>query len=298
MDFVIEVSKMPTPGETVLSKNFKLVPGGKGANEAYAIGKLGANVKMIGVVGDDEYGNILIENLKSVNVNTESIIKLNNTNTGCAFINVDENGENSIVVVSGANENISKEIIDNNVKLIEEADIIVMQLEIPINIVTYVAEIAKEKGKLVILDPAPALPNLDEKLLSNVDIIKPNESEIQILSGIKIESNDDIIKGAKTLIDKGVKSVIVTLGEKGSILVTKEKYKCFPTYKVKSIDTTAAGDSFTAALAKSLLDGKNLEESIKFGHLVSSIVVTKKGAQTSIPNQIEINNFLNEWRNS
>lgn len=296
MDFVIEVKKMPLPGETILGKIFTLVPGGKGANQAFAIGKLGANVDMIGAVGNDEYGNKLLDNLHCVNVNTNNISKIDGVNTGCAFINVDENGENSITVISGANEKITPEMIYNNINLIDEAEIIVMQLEIPIEIVTLVAKLAREKGKLIILDPAPAISNISTELLSNVDIIKPNETEIQILSGIETKSKDDIIIAAKSLIAKGVKCVIVTLGENGSLLVTDEKIQSFGAFNVNAIDTTAAGDSFTAALAKSLLDGKTIEEAIRFGHLVSSIVVTKKGAQTSIPSQDEIEYFLTDWR--
>lgn len=295
MDFVIEVKQMPLPGQTILGKNFTLVPGGKGANQAYAIGKLGTNTSMLGAVGNDEYGKKLLENLNAVNVNTSGIVKLDNINTGCAFINVDETGENSIVVISGANGKMTKELVDNNINLIEEADIIVMQLEIPVETVTYIAKIAKEKGKLVILDPAPAIANLSSELLSNVDIIKPNETEVQTLSGIQANSEDDIVRAAKSLLEKGANTVIVTLGKNGSLLVTKEKVQSFKSLDVQVVDTTAAGDSFTAALAKSLLEGNSIEKSIEFGHLVSSIVVTKKGAQTSIPNQAEIDTFLKEW---
>lgn len=295
MDFVIEVKQMSLPGQTILGKNFTLVPGGKGANQAYAIGKLGTNTSMLGAVGNDEYGKKLLENLNAVNVNTSGIVKLDNINTGCAFINVDETGENSIVVISGANGKMTKELVDNNINLIEEADIIVMQLEIPVETVTYIAKIAKEKGKLVILDPAPAIANLSSELLSNVDIIKPNETEVQTLSGIQANSEDDIVRAAKSLLEKGANTVIVTLGKNGSLLVTKEKVQSFKSLDVQVVDTTAAGDSFTAALAKSLLEGNSIEKSIEFGHLVSSIVVTKKGAQTSIPNQAEIDTFLKEW---
>lgn len=294
MDFVIEVSKMPLPGETILGQNFSLVPGGKGANQAYAIGKIGANVKMIGAIGNDEYGNKLIKNLNSVNVNTDNIVKLDNTNTGCAFIHVDSSGENSITVISGANQKITLEIINNNINLIDDADIIVMQLEIPVDIVNYVAKIAKQKGKLVILDPAPAVYNLPAELLTNIDIIKPNETELQILSGMEIMSEDDIVKAANSLIEKGVTSVIVTLGENGCTLITKEKYQHFDSIKVKTVDTTAAGDTFTAALAASLSENKTIEESIQYGIIASSITVTRKGAQTSIPSKFEIENFKQE----
>lgn len=295
IDFVIEVDKMPLPGETVLGKSFTLVPGGKGANQAYAIGKLGANVSMIGAIGNDEYGETLLENLNSVHVDTTNITKINDTNTGCAFINVDSNGENNIVVIGGANKKLTTDIIDNNIDTINTADIIVIQLEIPINVVNYVAKLAKQKKKLVILDPAPACSNLPDELFENVDIIKPNETEIQILSGMKTNTEEEKVEAAKFLIQKGVKTVIITLGEKGSLLVTKNKIEKFYSPKVEAIDTTAAGDSFTAALAKSLLEDKNIEDAIKYAHIVSSITVTKKGAQTSIPNPNEIEKFLNDW---
>lgn len=292
MDFVIETSKMPAPGETVIGNNFSLVPGGKGANQAYALGKLGANTIMIGAVGNDNYGIKLLDNLNSVNVNTNNIVKLDNVNTGCAFITVDNNGENCITVISGANEKLNENMIYNNKHIITEADIIIMQLEIPLEIVNLVAKIAKEHNKFVILDPAPAVSNISDELLKNIDIIKPNETEIEILSGQKIESNEDVINAARLLIQKGVKNVIVTLGKKGSLLITKDVVKSFSALDVKAIDTTAAGDSFTAALAKSLSEGKSLDDAINYGHLVSSIVVTRKGAQSSIPSPEEIENFI------
>ena len=252
MDFVIDVEKMPKPGETVLGKKFTLVPGGKGANQAYAMGKLGSDVKMIGAIGEDENGIKLIDNLNSVNVLTSGITRMQNENTGCAFINVDETGENSIVVIGGANQKVTKRMIDNNIDLINEAVVIVMQLEIPIDVVTYVAKLAKEKGKYVILDPAPARKDLPDELFENVDIIKPNETEIQILSGKKAETEEELKEAAQV----------------------------------------AAGDSFTAALTKALVEKKSLEEAIEFAHIVSSIVVTKKGAQTSIPNMDEVREFI------
>lgn len=292
MDFIIDVNKMPKPGETVMGENFSLVPGGKGANQSYAMGKLGADVKMIGAVGQDENGEKLINNLKSVNVGIDGIKKIQNENTGCAFINVDDRGENSIVVIGGANQKLSKEFIDNNMNLIDEASIIVMQLEIPINVVTYVAKIAKQKEKIVIIDPAPARGDLPDELFKNIDIIKPNETEIEILSGQVINSEEDLNKAALLLINKGVKNVIITLGSKGSILVTKDGIKKFKALNVDVVDTTAAGDSFIAALTKKLVEKKSLEEAIEYAHIISSIVVTKKGAQTSIPDIYEVDDYI------
>lgn len=297
MDFVCEVDKMPQDGETIIANNFSLIPGGKGANKAYSLGKLGCkNVTMFGAVGNDEYGKELINNLNSVNVETSYIKILDNINTGRAFINVDKRGENIITVVSGANNEITEEMINENVDLIENSDIIILQLEIPIKINELVAKIAKEKGKTVILDPAPAISNLSEDLLKYIDIIKPNETEIEILSGIKITCDNDIVTASNILLDKGVKNVLVTLGGKGSILVNKQTTKKFNSYYVEVVDTTAAGDSYVAALAKSLSENKTLEYSIKYAHLISSIVVSKKGAQTSIPSIEEVADFLKNYK--
>ena len=297
MDFVIEVDKMPVNKETVHGNTFTLVPGGKGANEAYALGKMGANVTMLGAVGKDEYGKTLIENLKSVNVDTSKIKKVADVNTGCAFISVDKNGDNSITVVAGANKSLTTDIIDKNIKLIEDSDIIIMQLEIPIDVVTYAAKIAKEKGKLVILDPAPAVNNIPKELLKNIDIIKPNEIEIQVLTKVKVRKPKDLLKASYKLIEKGVSKVITTLGSQGAYLVTKDKYEYFKPIKVKAVDTTAAGDTFVAALVKSLMEEKTIEESIFYAIVASSITVTKKGAQTSIPTLKEIEKKLKEIKN-
>lgn len=292
MDFVLNVDKAPLPGETILTNSYTLVPGGKGANQAYALGKLGVSVGMIGAVGHDEAGDMLIANLKKAKVNTKRIIKLRNINTGNAFITVSKNGENSIIVASGANNKLTKEMIDKNINLIKAAKIIVMQLEIPLDVVEYVAKLAKGLGKMVILDPAPAVSNLPADLYKNIDIIKPNETELQTLCGAKIENQDDIILLAKSLMNKGVKNVIVTLGEKGSILVNKDEVTKFEAINVNVVDTTAAGDTFTAGLVKTLIDGKSLNEAIKYGHIVSALAVTKPGAQSSIPTKKEIKRFI------
>jgi len=292
MDFVVNVDKELLPGETKIANSFALVPGGKGANQAYALGKLDADVSMIGLVGEDIYGDLLINNLKSVNVATESIQKLKDENTGNAFITVDNTGQNRIVVVSGANQKITKEYIDKNLDLIKESDIIVMQLEIPLDVVIYIADICKQYNKFVVLDPAPAIPMLPQELLRNIDIIKPNETELKVISGIDINSEEDIVNAGKELIKKGVKNVIVTLGENGSYLIN-DKIQKFEAIKVSEvIDTTGAGDSFNAGLIKSLLNDKSLEEAIQFGHIVSSLVVRKKGAQTSIPTILEVNEYI------
>ena len=291
MDYSIATDKLPLPGETVIGSSYKLNPGGKGANQAYAMGKLDAAVTMLGMIGNDENGKILKNNLSSVNVNITGIKETDN-NTGVAFVTVDSNGENSIIVISGANSKLNNDFINENMNLIDAADIIVMQLEIPLNVVSYVSSVAKTKGKLVILDPAPAKSDLSSELYSNIDIIKPNETELSTITGIKIDSEENLIKAAKILLNKGVKNVIVTLGGKGSLLVNENIVKRFNALDVEVVDTTAAGDSFTAALATYLSLDKSLEEAIEFAHQVSSIVVTKRGAQVSIPTLEEVNTFL------
>ena len=295
IDFVINVDKMPLPGQTITGRDFSLVCGGKGANQAYAAAKLGGNVSMIGAVGNDEYGKMLSDNLESVGVDVSGI-KVLDTDTGRAFITVDSTGENSIVVVKGANGLVSKELIDEKIDLIDAADIIVMQLEIPLDVVRYVAGIARKKDKVVILDPAPAV-DLDDELLRNIDIIKPNETELERLCGFEINNDEDVVSGAITLIDKGVEKVIVTLGDKGSMYVDYNIDKKYDAFNVDVVDTTGAGDAFTGALAKSLVDGRDVSDAIKYAHFVSSIVVGKKGAQTSIPSEKEVYEVLSNRGN-
>lgn len=288
MDSAIKMAQMPKPGETIMGGGVSLIPGGKGANQAYAAGKLGGKVAMLGAVGDDAFGDKLIENLEKVDVNTKGVIRCPEVSTGQAFISINEEGQNSIVVIAGANEKVSREVIDANMALIDEADIIIMQLEIPIATVEYAKEVAKEKGKTIIVDPAPAVAGLPDSFWDGIDYIKPNETELEILLGRSAVTEEEIYEGAKEFLAKGVKSVIVTLGAKGCLYVTSEGKQLFPTAKVNAIDTTAAGDSFTAAFALALSQGENVTEAIRYGQMVSGIVVTREGAQTSIPSKEEM----------
>ncbi|MEY8321380.1 ribokinase [Lachnospiraceae bacterium 46-61] len=288
MDTVVNVSKIPQRGETILGKEISYIPGGKGANQAYAMAKLGADVTMIGCIGADANGVKLIQNLHAVHVNTKAIQVFEKQPTGTAFITVEETGENSIIVIPGANFELKREWIVQQQSYIDDCDVVVTQLETPIDSVCAVAELAKQKGKKMLLDPAPACENLPESLLKNVSILKPNETELQILTGQQTDTEQQIVSAAKTLIDKGVEKVVVTLGEKGAMLVTENGYKMFPSKNVKAVDTTAAGDAFTAGLALKLSEGCTCEEAIQFATKVSSIVVTRKGAQTSIPTYEEV----------
>ena len=288
MDYVINVEKMPQKGETILGLSMSKTPGGKGANQAYAIGKLGGKVSMIGAVGEDENGKILKKNLNSVGVNTEGIMELAGVCTGNAVITVDKAAENSIIVLQGANARLTKTDIDANKQIIVDSDVLVMQLEIPVEVVEYAARIASESGTIVILDPAPAAADLPDTLWQCIDVIKPNETELAALSGMPVTCIEDAAIAAKSLLKKGVTQVIVTMGDEGSLLVTEDKTQHFPGEKVVAIDTTAAGDSFTAAFVVAVTNGKSCEEAISYGNRVSAITVTRKGAQASIPDKEEV----------
>ncbi len=294
MDYSIKTDRIPKPGETILGFELEFNSGGKGANQAYALAKLGSNTSMIGSVGNDYNGELLKKNLMGVGVDVSGIKTVDDCDTGVAFIAVSSSGENSIIAVSGANGKVSIDDVNDNIDLFNSADIILMQLEIPFEVVKYVLELAHAKNKLVVLDPAPAVFDIDDSIYSNIDIMKPNETELEILSGMTVKADDDILIAAKKLVDKGVKNVIVSLGSKGSLLVNAQGYKKYDAISVNAVDTTAAGDSFTAALVRTLANGEGIDEAIKFGHKVAALVVSKRGAQASIPSLEEVNNYYGE----
>ena len=288
IDFVVEVEEMPEAGETILAQSYTKIPGGKGANQAFAAGKLGADITMLGAVGSDENGTELLNSLKSANVCTE-YIKIDETeNTGIAWITVSQAGENSITVVQGANRKVDKAYIDKHIEEIKKTDIVILQLEIPLDTVIYAAKLAKTYGKTVILDPAPAQRKLPNELLSCVDIIKPNETELQILMDLE-NAEEDLENSTNLLKQRGIKNVIVTLGGKGAYLNSADGTKeFFPSEKVQVVDTTAAGDTFTAAIAVKLADDEALSKAIEFANRAAAITVTRKGAQSSIPSLAEV----------
>ena len=289
MDLVVNVDKMPKPGQTIIGSNFKEVPGGKGANQAVAMARLNGNVSMIGKVGEDGFGQTLINALKNDKVDT-TYIKTTKGATGVALITVDNNAQNSIVVSPGANFEVKEEDIDNNIEAIKNSDIVVLQLETPLNTIKYSLKKSKELNKYTILNPAPAL-KLDDEIIKNVDLLTPNETELEIISGVNIETEEDIQKAAQIMIEKGVKELIVTLGSKGSLYINKEKSIFKKAYKVQAVDTTAAGDSYTAALAVALSKDKNIKEAMDFASKVGALSVLKEGAQSSLPTLEDVENF-------
>ena len=289
MDLVVNVDEMPKKGQTLIGNSFKEVPGGKGANQAVAIARLGAEINMIGKVGNDSFGQTLINQLKTDNVNTDHI-HIENCSSGVAMITVDKNAENSIVVAPGANFKVLEEDIDKCIDGIKESEIVVLQLETPINTIKYALEKSKEFNKFTILNPAPAV-KLEDDIIKNVDLLTPNETELEILSGVKINCEEDIKKAAQVMIQKGVKQLIVTLGSKGSLYIDKDNMKFKKSYKVKAIDTTAAGDSYTGALAVALSQDKDIEEAMDFASKVGALSVMKEGAQSSLPILKDVENF-------
>ena len=289
MDLVVNVDTMPKPGQTIIGSNFKEVPGGKGANQAVAMARLNGNVTMIGKVGEDGFGQTLINSLKNDKVDT-TYIQTAKGATGVALITVDKNAQNSIVVSPGANFEVKEDDIDNNIEAIKNSDIVVLQLETPLNTIKYALNKAKELNKYTILNPAPAV-KLDDEIIKNIDLLTPNETELEIISGVSIETEEDIQKASQIMIEKGVKELIVTLGSKGSLYINKEKSMFKKAYKVEAVDTTAAGDSYTGALALALSQDKGMEEAMDFASKVGALSVLKEGAQSSLPTLEDVENF-------
>lgn len=295
MDFVTDVSHMPAVGETILAQGLEFVPGGKGANQAFAMGRLGGDVAMLGAVGADTYGERLCENLHSAGVDVSQVRRCQEAATSIAVIGVTPQGDNSIIVLPGANRTVDRAYLEEHRGLLEDCDILAMQLEIPLDTVVYAAKEAKALGKTVVLDPAPAVPDLPEELFPCLDLIKPNETELSILTGRPYRP-EDLGESARALQAKGVRNVLVTLGGEGSYLLKEDGSEArFPADKtVPVVDTTAAGDGFMAGLCVGLAQGQSLEEAAELAAAVSDIVVTRRGAQSSIPTREEVARALRE----
>lgn len=288
MDLVVNVCEMPKKGQTLIGSKFREIPGGKGGNQAVAASRLGGDVYMIGKVGNDGFGESLLKQLKADNVNTK-YVQVEEGPSGVALITVDENAENAIVVSPGANFKLTETDIDKCIDAIKESATVVIQLETPVDTIKYALEKSKELGKFTILNPAPAV-KLSDDIIKNVDLLTPNETELEILSGVSINCEDDIKKAANIMIEKGVKQLIVTLGSKGSLYLDKDTMEFKKSYKVDAVDTTAAGDSYTGALSVALSQNKSIDEAMDFASKVGALCVTKVGAQTSIPNLYDLEN--------
>lgn len=286
MDLVFKVKDMPKVGETILSKSFEKIAGGKGANQAVAARRSGSEVFMISKIGQDENGRELKDKLIHDEIDVRYVFEDSKEPTGMALIMVNDNGNNSIIVNSGSNMTLNSEEVRSAEETIKESDILISQFETPEDMTIEAFKIAKKYKKITILNPAPAKEIKDE-LLKYTDIIVPNETEAEVLTGVKVKDLDDAKKAAKVFREKGVKFVIITLGEKGAALIGENFCEVIPAFKVDAIDTTAAGDSFIGGLSSKLdinnITKESLCDAIRFGNKVSSITVQRKGAQPSIP---------------
>lgn len=292
MDMVVSVEQMPKKGETIKSLAFDMIPGGKGANQACACGKLGGCCVFLSVVGADGNGTRLLQSLKSSGVDTGHMLVSKNAPTGMALITVDVTGENSIVVVPGANKECDFDYYCRVKSEIESSDIVLAQLETPESAVYKLLSDAHESGKTTILNPAPAPTDLPDDLYASIDFMTPNETELEILTGCPTDTLERISIAARRLIEKGAGNVIVTLGKMGALHIGRNVEELYPAFETTVIDTTAAGDTFNAALAVGLAEGMSISNAIKFGNAAAALSVSRKGTQSSIPDREETDKFV------
>ena len=290
-DLVARAPRRPKTGETLIGDSFGMFIGGKGANQAIAASRLNALVCMVGRLGDDLFGNQFLDKFSDEKINTDFVIQDKNNGTGVGMPLIDASGDNSIVIIPRANMALSVEDINQGYEAIANSDILLLQLEVPIEASQRAAEIAKENSTIVILNPAPAR-EIPDTLLDLVDILTPNESETEILSGISATTEKEAKEAARILMDKGVETVILTLGSRGSLLLTATVESFFPANQVDVVDTTAAGDAFCGALAASLANGSTIEEAVKTGNAAGALAVTKLGAEPSLPKKADLDRFL------
>lgn len=288
-DMVIKAPKFPVPGETLLGGTFFMFPGGKGANQAVSAARLGGHVNFIARVGSDIFGDQALQQFKKEGIKTEYIISDPKNPSGVALITLDAKGENTIVVAQGANGALTPEDVNKAEKEFENAGIILMQLETPLETIRSAVALASRFGKKVILNPAPAQP-LPEDLFKGIFIITPNESETETLLGIKISDLNSIEKAAQKLYSLGVKNVVITLGAEGAYLFNSAGGRHIPTRKVTPVDTTAAGDVFNGALAVTIAEGNSLDQAVEFANRAAALSVTRMGAQSSAPYRSELTN--------
>lgn len=291
IDIVVGTKSLPAPGETVHGLSVDKKPGGKGANQAVAAGKLGGDVTFLSAIGNEDDSSILLNMFELSGLHVDHLLRTT-TQTGTAYILVDENGRNSIVAVPGANNECTTEYLESCKEVFDEADIILLSLEIPQESVEYSIRLGAEKGKSIILNPAPAPESFNESLYSCIDYITPNETELGKMSGMTVSSDEEIVKAATTLLEKGVRNVLVTLGGRGAMLVNSSGHKVFTPPDITVVDTTAAGDTFNGAVCVYLAEGRSIEDAITFANNASTISVSRKGAQTSIPFRKEVEEFM------
>ncbi len=292
MDLVATAPKLPVPGETLLGHNFFTVPGGKGANQAVALARLGVNTYMVGRVGDDSFGNQLLKTLLAAGVNIENILVDENARSGVALISIDDAGENQIIVVPGANGCVDSTDVDNLNSLLPNCRVLLMQFEIPLPSILLAAQAAKRLGVKVILDPAPVLKEIPAELYPLVDVITPNETEIGQLVGFAVNDLEAAARATNILLQRGVGCAIAKLGVKGVICATGEETFFVPAFPVETVDTVAAGDAFNGGLAAAMVEELPLRQAVVWGAAAGAIAATTSGAQSSMPTKDVLRNFL------
>lgn len=290
-DLAVRTPHIPVGGETIMGSGFVIGPGGKGANQAVAAARLGADTTMLVKLGMDIFGDQAADNLVKEGVSADQLLRSKDEPTGAAFIIVDQNGENMIVVAGGANNTLSVEDVENAKRQIQQAKVLLLQLEVPLETVTRAIEIAHGAGVKVILNPAPGR-SLDADLLSKVDVLTPNETEAQIITGLPVETIEQAEAAGKKLVSQGVGVVVITMGGKGSLVVSKDLVKHIPGHTVTVVDTTGAGDAFSGALAVALSEEMKLEDAVKFATAAAALQVTRFGTAPAMPYRQEVLSFL------
>lgn len=292
-DHILNVEQFPTPGETVIGKQYKVAFGGKGANQAVAAGRSGANIAFIACVGGDDIGARIRQQLAADRIDTRPVEAIADSTTGVALIFVNGEGENVIGINAGANAAVTPDYLGRHRQTIIDAEALLMQLESPLETVIAAANLAKQHHTQVILNPAPAR-DLPDALLAMIDIITPNETEAQRLTGVAVNSDEDAARAAQALHGKGIATVIITLGRRGVWLSEGGNGRRVPGFSVQAVDTIAAGDTFNGALVTALLEGRPMVDAVQFAHAAAAIAVTRPGAQPSVPWRQEIDAFLQQ----
>ncbi|WP_413676063.1 ribokinase [Pantoea dispersa] len=292
-DHILNLAHFPRPGETVIGKQYQVAFGGKGANQAVAAGRAGADIAFIACVGADDIGERIRQQLQQDQIDTAAVETVAQEATGVAMIFVNGEGENNIGIYSGANAALTPACVERHQQVIRSADALLMQLESPLDSVLAAARIARASHTQVILNPAPAT-QLSDELLALIDIITPNETEAEILTGIAVNDDDDAARAAQALHAKGIDTVLITLGRRGVWLSEQGQGQRIPGFSVQAVDTIAAGDTFNGAFITARLEGVAMQDAVRFAHAAAAIAVTRPGAQPSVPWRTEIDAFLQQ----
>lgn len=293
IDHILNVQDFPKPGQTVHGDQYQVAYGGKGANQAVAAGRSGANISFIACIGEDDIACRVKEQFIVDHINVDAVQQIPGESTGVALIFVNKSAENVIAINSGANKALTPEFVTQHKSKIINASILLMQLESPLESVLLAAKIAKENQTKVILNPAPAC-FLPDELLSLIDVITPNETEAEVLTGVRIDNTEDAAKACEILHNKGIQTVLITMGSRGVWLSHNQQGQLIPAFVVHAIDTIGAGDTFNGAFMTALLEDKDIVDAIKFGNAAAAISVTRKGAQPSVPWRQEIDEFIQQ----